>query len=113
MRRLIVATAGNTCSSSHLEKIIELLVLDVTDPKTVLGMVPLCWLDVSQLLPPIKELQKSEEDDSPDSANNMGMDWPSMDHFDFGILLDKLSHLEEPPGGAACDRPGQGLWHKL
>ncbi|XP_045066024.1 dynein regulatory complex subunit 5-like [Coregonus clupeaformis] len=86
--------------SRHLENIIELFILDVTDPKMVLGMVPLCRnyvkrLDVSQLLPPIKELQKSEEDDSPDSASDMGMDGPSMDHFDFGILLDKLSHLEE------------------
>ncbi|CAB1342713.1 unnamed protein product [Coregonus sp. 'balchen'] len=84
----------------HLENIIELFIPDATDPKTVLDMVPLSRnyvkrLDISQLLPPIKEPQKSEDDDNSDSASDMGMDGPSIDHFDFGILLDKLSHLEE------------------
>ncbi|XP_041721707.1 dynein regulatory complex subunit 5 [Coregonus clupeaformis] len=84
----------------HLENIIELFIPDATDPKTVLDMVPLSRnyvkrLDISQLLPPIKEPQKSEDDDNSDSASDMGMDGPSIDHFDFGILLDKMSHLEE------------------
>lgn len=84
----------------HLENIIELFIPDVTDQKVVLDMVPLCRnyvkrLDISQLLPPIKEPQKIEEDDSSDSASDMGFDGPSMDHFDFGVLLSKLSHLEE------------------
>lgn len=72
----------------HLENIIELFIPDVTDSKTVLDMVPLCMnyvkrLDISQLLPPVKELQQEEEV------------YDSMDHFDFSILLDKLSSLEE------------------
>ncbi|KAM4600977.1 LOW QUALITY PROTEIN: dynein regulatory complex subunit 5 [Polymixia lowei] len=84
----------------HIENLIELFIPDVTDPKTVLDMVPLCKnyvkrLDISQLLPPIKEPQKAEEDDGSDSASDGGSDGPSMDHFDFGILLDKLTHLEE------------------
>ncbi|KAM3861034.1 dynein regulatory complex subunit 5 [Diretmus argenteus] len=84
----------------HLENIIELFIPDVTDPKTVLDMVPLCKnyvkrLNISQLLLPIKEPQKAEEEDGSDSANEGGSDGPSMDHFDFGILLDKLPHLEE------------------
>ncbi|XP_062324347.1 dynein regulatory complex subunit 5 [Osmerus eperlanus] len=84
----------------HLENLIELFIPDATDPKTVLNMIPLCRtyvrrLNISQLLPPIKEPQKSEEDDSSDSASDMGLDGPSMDHFDFGILLNKLTNLEE------------------
>ncbi|KAM6954081.1 dynein regulatory complex subunit 5 [Aplochiton taeniatus] len=85
----------------HLENIIELFIPDVTDPQKVLDMVPLCTkyvrrLDISQLLPPIKEPQKSEEDmEGSDSASDMGCEGSSMDHFDFRILLDKLNRLEE------------------
>uniref|UniRef100_UPI003AAC4306 dynein regulatory complex subunit 5 n=1 Tax=Centroberyx gerrardi TaxID=166262 RepID=UPI003AAC4306 len=84
----------------HLENIIELFIPDVTDPQTVLDMVPLCKnyvkrLDISQLLPPIKEPQKAEEEDGSDLASDSGSEGPSMDHFDFGILLNKLTNLEE------------------
>ncbi|XP_056150114.1 dynein regulatory complex subunit 5 [Lampris incognitus] len=84
----------------HLENIIELFVPDVTDPKTVLDLVPLCKnyvkrLNISQLLLPIKEPQQAEEEECLDSASDSGSDRPSMDHFDFGILLDKLTSLEE------------------
>ncbi|XP_041951538.1 dynein regulatory complex subunit 5 isoform X1 [Alosa sapidissima] len=84
----------------HLEKIIELFIPDVTDPKTVLDMVPLCKnyvkkLNISQLLPPIKAPQKADDNDSSDTGSDSGFDGPSMDHFDFGILLDKLIYLEE------------------
>ncbi|KAK1796199.1 hypothetical protein P4O66_009278, partial [Electrophorus voltai] len=84
----------------HLENIIELFIPDVTDPKSVLDVVPQCRnyvrrLKISQLLPPIREPPKFEEDDSSDSASDMGHEGPSMDHFDFSILLDKLTNLEE------------------
>ncbi|KAL7888582.1 hypothetical protein AOLI_G00035560 [Acnodon oligacanthus] len=84
----------------HLENIIELFIPDVTDPKALLDVVPLCQnyvrrLKISQLLPPIKEPPKFEEDDASDSASDVGNDRPSMDHFDFRILLDKLTNLEE------------------
>ncbi|KAL6486701.1 hypothetical protein MHYP_G00060930 [Metynnis hypsauchen] len=84
----------------HLENIIELFIPDVTDPKAVLDVVPLCQnyvrrLKISQLLPPIKEPPKFDEDDASDSASDVGNDRPSMDHFDFRILLDKLTNLEE------------------
>ncbi|XP_030628529.1 dynein regulatory complex subunit 5 [Chanos chanos] len=84
----------------HLENIIELFIPDLIDPKTVLDMVPLCKnyvkrLIISQLLPPIREPQKLEEDDGSDTASDMGYNGPSMDHFDFRILLDKLTNLEE------------------
>ncbi|XP_028809153.1 dynein regulatory complex subunit 5 isoform X2 [Denticeps clupeoides] len=84
----------------HLESIIELFIPDVTDPTTVLDMVPLCKnyvkrLKISQLLPPIREPRDIEEEDGVDTASDMGDDLPSIDHFDFGILLDKLARLEE------------------
>ncbi|XP_076873788.1 dynein regulatory complex subunit 5 [Brachyhypopomus gauderio] len=84
----------------HLENIIELFIPDVTDPESVLEVVPQCQnyvrrLKISQLLPPIREPPKFEEDDSSEFASDVGHEGPSVDHFDFGILLDKLSNLEE------------------
>ncbi|XP_040016317.2 dynein regulatory complex subunit 5 [Gasterosteus aculeatus] len=79
----------------HVENIIELFIPDETEPRAVLEMVPLCKnyvkrLDISQLLPPIKEPEKKEEEEyGPELAG------PSMDHFDFNILLKKLTKLEE------------------
>lgn len=84
----------------HMENIIELFIPDVTDPETVLEIVPFCKndvkrLDISQLLPPIKELQKEEEEYGLELASENYYDGPSMDHFDFNILLHKLTNLEE------------------
>ncbi|XP_040920495.1 dynein regulatory complex subunit 5 [Toxotes jaculatrix] len=84
----------------RMESIIELFIPDVTEPETVLEMVPLCKnyikrLDISQLLPPVKEPQKEEEEHGSDLASENEYDRPSMDHFDFSILLDKLTSLEE------------------
>ncbi|XP_059213160.1 dynein regulatory complex subunit 5 isoform X2 [Centropristis striata] len=86
----------------HMENIIELFIPDVTEPKTVLEMIPHCnnyikRLDISQLLPPIKEPQKEKEEEEYGSelASENEYEGPSMDHFDFNILLDKLTNLEE------------------
>nr|XP_055043110.1 dynein regulatory complex subunit 5 isoform X1 [Misgurnus anguillicaudatus] len=84
----------------HLEGIIEVFIPDVTDTRTVLELVPLCRnyvkrLKISQLLPPIKEPPRFDEDDDSDCVSDAGSDGPSMDHFDFQILLDKLVNLEE------------------
>ncbi|XP_042359364.1 dynein regulatory complex subunit 5 [Plectropomus leopardus] len=84
----------------HLEDIIELFIPDVTETKTVLQIVPLCKnyvkrLDISQLLPPIKEPQKEEDEYGSELASVNEYDGPSMDHFDFNILLNKLTNLEE------------------
>ncbi|XP_029903617.1 dynein regulatory complex subunit 5 [Myripristis murdjan] len=84
----------------HLENIIELFIPDLTDPKTVLDMAPLCKnyvkrLDISQLLPPIKEPQQAEEEDDSDLTCDSDSYVTSVDHFDFGILLNKLTNLEE------------------
>ncbi|XP_074471382.1 dynein regulatory complex subunit 5 [Sebastes fasciatus] len=85
----------------HLENIIELFIPDVTEPKTVLEMVPLCEnyvkrLDISQLLPPIKEPEKEEElEYGSELVSDNEDEGPSVDHFDFNILLNKLTKLEE------------------
>uniref|UniRef100_A0A3B5AV56 T-complex-associated-testis-expressed 1 n=1 Tax=Stegastes partitus TaxID=144197 RepID=A0A3B5AV56_9TELE len=84
----------------HLKNIIELFIPNETDPNVVLHMVPLCKnyvkrLDISQLLLPIKEHQREEEEDGSDLAVDTQYDVPGIDHFDFGILLDKLTNLEE------------------
>ncbi|XP_043074549.1 dynein regulatory complex subunit 5 [Puntigrus tetrazona] len=84
----------------HLENIIEYFIPDATDTKTILEAVPLCRnfikrLRVSQLLPPIKESARFDEDDRSDCASDTGSEGPSMDHFDFRMLLDKLPNLVE------------------
>ncbi|KAM9354963.1 dynein regulatory complex subunit 5 [Pholidichthys leucotaenia] len=85
----------------HLERMVELFIPDVTDPNTILQMVPLCKdyvkrLDISQLLPPIKEpKEESEAENAISLTADFEEDGPSIDHFDFGILLNKLTNLEE------------------
>ncbi|XP_027022103.1 dynein regulatory complex subunit 5 [Tachysurus fulvidraco] len=84
----------------HLENIIEHFLPDITDKQSVLEIVPLCRnyvkrLRISQLLPPVKEKPMFEDGDSADSVSDFYTEGPSMDHFDFRILLDKLSNLEE------------------
>ncbi|XP_064196865.1 dynein regulatory complex subunit 5 isoform X1 [Anguilla rostrata] len=82
----------------HLQGLIELFIPDVTDPAAVLEAVPHCRgfvrrLDVSQLLPPIRQPRAREEDE--DEASDGGYDGPSLDHFDFSALLPQLQNLEE------------------
>lgn len=84
----------------HMEKIIELFIPGVTDPTTILEMVPLCKnyvkrLDISQLLPPIKEPQKEEDDYDSELSFDNDCEEQFMDHFDFNILLHNLTSLEE------------------
>ncbi|XP_074540786.1 dynein regulatory complex subunit 5 [Halichoeres trimaculatus] len=84
----------------HLENIIELFIPGMTEQNTVLQVVPLCKnyikrLDISQLLPPIREPKTEEEElvlDPPGKSEDDGL---SVDHFDFNILLNKLTNLEE------------------
>ncbi|KAF5898632.1 E3 ubiquitin-protein ligase RNF8 isoform X1 [Clarias magur] len=84
----------------HLENIIEHFIPDVTDIQEVLELVPLCRdyvkrLKITQLLPPVKEPTAFDESDGADAVSDFYTEGPSMDHFDFRILLDKLSSLEE------------------
>ncbi|KAJ8271037.1 hypothetical protein GJAV_G00122070 [Gymnothorax javanicus] len=82
----------------HLEELIEAFIPDVTDPATVMEAVPFCRdfvrrLDISQLLPPIRQPQTLAEEEA--EEDDEGYDGPSIDHFDFGILLPLLENLEE------------------
>ncbi|KAJ8391557.1 hypothetical protein AAFF_G00088790 [Aldrovandia affinis] len=89
----------------HLEHLLELFIPDVSDPATVLEAAPHCSgfvrrLDVGQLLPPIRQPQAPEEEDQDqdqgsDSASEAESDGPSVDHFDFSLLLPRLACLEE------------------
>ncbi|XP_034999892.2 dynein regulatory complex subunit 5 [Hippoglossus stenolepis] len=86
----------------RLEGVIELFIPGVTETKKILEMVPLCEnyvkrLDISQLLTPIREPKKGkeEEDNFLGLENDDEYDGPLMNHFDFSILLEKLTCLEE------------------
>lgn len=84
----------------HMEELIELFIPNVTDPMTVLEMVTLCGnyvkrLEISQLLPPVMEPKEEEEEEESGLELEGDSDRPSMDHFDFSLLLHKLSSLEE------------------
>ncbi|XP_021175410.2 dynein regulatory complex subunit 5 [Fundulus heteroclitus] len=86
----------------HLENAIELFIPDVTKPKTVLDLLPLCKndvrrLNISQLLLPVKKPQKGKRAEPFESAFVIfnEEDKASMEHFDFGPVLEKLINLEE------------------
>ncbi|XP_006792651.1 dynein regulatory complex subunit 5 isoform X1 [Neolamprologus brichardi] len=84
----------------QLENIVELFVPGITEPKTVLDMVTLCKdhikkLNIAQLLPPVKEPQTEDEEQASELTLANEDDKSGMDHFDFRILLGKLTNLEE------------------
>ncbi|MEQ2302009.1 hypothetical protein AMECASPLE_001978 [Ameca splendens] len=86
----------------HLENMIELFIPDLTEPKTVLDVLPLCKnyvrrLNISQLLLPVKKSQKGKEDKPHESdvVVNHEENEASMDHFDFRPVLGELLNLEE------------------
>ncbi|XP_034555186.1 dynein regulatory complex subunit 5 isoform X2 [Notolabrus celidotus] len=84
----------------HMENIIELFIPDLTEKEKVLEMVPLCKnyikrLDIAQLLPPIREPEREEEEFGSELLSKREDEGPCMDHFDFKILLSKLKNLEE------------------
>uniref|UniRef100_A0A8C5HPG3 T-complex-associated-testis-expressed 1 n=1 Tax=Gouania willdenowi TaxID=441366 RepID=A0A8C5HPG3_GOUWI len=94
----------------HLKEVIELFVPGSTDPTTLSELILLCSdyvkkLEISQLLPPIKEPEDEDEDEDEDQdeVEEDGSDLeleneeekPCFHHLDFSILLDKLENLEE------------------
>lgn len=86
----------------HLENLIELFIPNTTEPKTVLDVLPLCKnyvkrLNISQLLPPIKEPQwkKDEKEYETDLVIGKEQDDLFARHFNFGLVLKKLTELEE------------------
>ncbi|NWH64277.1 DRC5 protein, partial [Geococcyx californianus] len=81
----------------HLENILKRFIPNTTDPNHVLELIPLCKdyvqkLEVDQFLPPVKVDQNKEMDDLSDT---WGLDEDSMHHYDLGVLITALPHLEE------------------
>ncbi|XP_053918675.1 dynein regulatory complex subunit 5 isoform X2 [Cuculus canorus] len=80
----------------HLENILKHFIPNTTDPNQVLEVIPLCKdyvqkLEVDQLLPPVKVDQKEEMDD----LSDMGLEEVSTHHYDLGVLITALPHLQE------------------
>ncbi|KAM4693638.1 dynein regulatory complex subunit 5 [Discoglossus pictus] len=86
----------------HLENLIESFIPDLTETEPIVKAAELSEnyvkkLEIHQLLPPVKlEMKKDDEgDDMSDTASDIGIDFPSMDHFDFGMIAKYLCGLEE------------------
>ncbi|KAE8600168.1 hypothetical protein XENTR_v10013114 [Xenopus tropicalis] len=86
----------------NLEHLIERFIPDVSDTDPVLEAAELSRdfvkkLDIKELLPPVKlETKKdAEEDELSDTGSEAGIDLPSMDHFDLGLVAPLLPGLEE------------------
>ncbi|XP_061560946.1 dynein regulatory complex subunit 5 isoform X1 [Phycodurus eques] len=83
----------------HLENMIEHFIPETTPLKTVADEIPLCEayvkrLDISQMLPPIKEA-KAGIGDNVDWLSETDSDAAHMEHYDFRNLLSMLRCLEE------------------
>uniref|UniRef100_A0A8C4XKZ9 Uncharacterized protein n=1 Tax=Falco tinnunculus TaxID=100819 RepID=A0A8C4XKZ9_FALTI len=84
----------------HLENILKCFIPNTTDPNQVLEFIPLCKdyvrkLEVDQFLPPIEVDQKEERDDLSDTGSDFGFDEVFMRHYDLGVLITTLPHLQE------------------
>ncbi|XP_078000294.1 dynein regulatory complex subunit 5-like [Glandiceps talaboti] len=84
----------------HLETIVEHFVPETTDPAEVEELLPLAApyikkLNIRQLLPPVKEEQMRPLDDMSDAGSESGDNLPSIDHFEFSQIVEKLPHIEE------------------
>jgi len=83
----------------NLQECIEKFVPGTTDPKQLEDLLLLSGkfihcLKINNLLPPIKEPQKSGDDDFSDSESETGEE-VNMDHFDFTTAVPHLPNLEE------------------
>ncbi|KFP89363.1 T-complex-associated testis-expressed protein 1, partial [Apaloderma vittatum] len=84
----------------HLENILKRFIPNTTDPNQVLELIPLCKdhvrkLEVDQFLPPVQVDQKEERDDISDTGSYNEFDEVPMHHYDLGVLITALPHLEE------------------
>ncbi|XP_061891091.1 dynein regulatory complex subunit 5 isoform X2 [Entelurus aequoreus] len=84
----------------HLENIIEQFIPETSHLKVITDAIPLCEryvkkLDISQMLPPIKEVKPGKQEEEMDLLSEADSDAALMEHFDFRNLLNKLSNLEE------------------
>lgn len=84
----------------HLENILKCFIPNTTDPNQVLELIPLCKdyvrkLEVDQFLPPVQMDQKEERDDLSNTGSDFGFGEVSIHHYDLGVLITALPHLEE------------------
>lgn len=85
----------------YMENLIENFVPEKTSDEVIEKAIPLCLryikkLNIKQLLPPVKEPSKGgATEEGSDAGSEVGSEGPDMDHFEFGMLLDKLPYLEE------------------
>ncbi|XP_022085949.1 T-complex-associated testis-expressed protein 1-like [Acanthaster planci] len=84
----------------HLEHIVEHFVPETTDLTELNATLPLASpyikrLNIKQLLPPVKEELAKQVEDVSDAGSDAGLDGPSMDHFEFSLVTQKLPHLQE------------------
>ncbi|KAG2467276.1 dynein regulatory complex subunit 5 [Polypterus senegalus] len=84
----------------HLESAIELFIPNTTDPNVILDKVPFYKnyvkkISVSQLLPPVKSSENRQKEDTLLAVGDGASEELSVSHFDFGMLLDKMTELEE------------------
>ena len=83
----------------YMENLIENFVPESTNEDKIESAIPLAAryirrLNIKQLLPPVKDSVKHDESNS-DLASDVGSEAPSMDHFEFGTVVEKIPHLEE------------------
>ena len=83
----------------NLQNIIEKFVPETTDSTELDETLALSAnyvkkLDITQLLPPVKETARGDGDDMSDAGSDSG-DGPEVDHFDFAPALKQLPNLEE------------------
>nr|CAB3266874.1 T-complex-associated testis-expressed protein 1-like [Phallusia mammillata] len=83
----------------YLEGLIETFVPEQTSDEVIDKAIPLASryvrrLNIRQLLPPVKDTTKTD-DAASDVFSDTGSEAPSMDHFEFGAVLEKMPHLEE------------------
>ncbi|NXC37326.1 DRC5 protein, partial [Campylorhamphus procurvoides] len=84
----------------HLENTLKCFIPNITDPKQVLELIPLCKgyvrkLEIDQFLPPVQVDQKEETDDLSDTGSDAEFGEGFMQHYDLSNLITALPHLEE------------------
>ncbi|NXX84787.1 DRC5 protein, partial [Urocolius indicus] len=84
----------------HLENILKRFIPNTTDPNQVLELIPLCKdyvrkLELDQFLPPVHVDQKEDRDGLSDTGSDLGFSKASTHHYDLGVLITALPHLEE------------------
>lgn len=84
----------------HLENILKFSIPNITDPKQVLELIPLCKsyvrkLEINQFLPPLWVGQKEEGNDLSDTEDDAEIGEVYTHHYNLKDVITALPHLEE------------------